>query len=174
MKVSSFESVVQVLNSAKVRYIIVGGMAVNAHGYLRFTRDIDLVIRLSDQNISTAFSELEALGYRPSLPVTALQFTDASMRRVWREEKGMVVLKMWSDLHPETPLDIFVYEPFDFEAEYERAYCPLDLEGGSVHFASIPALIAMKKEAARDQDRIDIEKLEMILQIQEEDEERSS
>jgi len=38
------ESIVVALNAAKVRFLIVGGLAVAAHGYLRFTADVDLVL----------------------------------------------------------------------------------------------------------------------------------
>ena len=33
----------------------------------------------------------------------------------------MEVLKFWSDLHRETPLDVFISEPFDFNEEYDQA-----------------------------------------------------
>ena len=36
----SLECVISALNSAKVRYLIAGGLAVNAHGYTRATHDI--------------------------------------------------------------------------------------------------------------------------------------
>jgi len=56
MKVASFEAIVHALNQAGVRFIVVGGLAVNAHGYLRFTNDVDLVVRLSRENIIRAFA----------------------------------------------------------------------------------------------------------------------
>ncbi len=34
MKLASFEAIVRSLNAAGVRYLIAGGLAVNAHGYL--------------------------------------------------------------------------------------------------------------------------------------------
>jgi hypothetical protein len=83
----------------------------------------------------------------------------------------MLVLKMWSDAHRETPLDIFVYEPFDFDAEYERAL--FDEAEIPARFASIPTLIAMKQEADRPEDRIDIEKLRIIGEIAPNDPERN-
>jgi hypothetical protein len=46
MKLSSFEAIVQALNGAQVRFIVVGGLAVNAHGYIRVTNDVGIVIRL--------------------------------------------------------------------------------------------------------------------------------
>jgi hypothetical protein len=41
MEVRSIEAIVKALNAAKVKYLIVGGLAVNAHGYERFTNDVD-------------------------------------------------------------------------------------------------------------------------------------
>ena len=38
--------VVGALNAAEIRYLIVGGLAVASHGYLRTTKDIDLVVAL--------------------------------------------------------------------------------------------------------------------------------
>jgi hypothetical protein len=160
MKLASFEAIVGALNEDEVHFIVVGGAAVNAHGYLRFTNDIDLVIRLSKRNIVSAFGALAQIGYQPSNPIAAEDFADPQTRESWRRDKGMRVLKMWSDQHRETPLDIFVYEPFDFDLEYERALYREDEM--PVRFASIPILIAMKQVADRAQDRIDIEKLRQI------------
>ena len=171
MKLASFEAIVSALNAAEVRFIVVGGVAVNAHGYLRFTKDVDLVIRLSPRDIISAFRALEQIDYRPSNPVSAEDFADAEKREGWRREKGMLVLKMWSDVHRETPLDIFVYEPFDFDMEYERAL--FDGDEIPARFASIPALIAMKQAANRPEDRIDIEKLRIIANIAPNDSERN-
>jgi hypothetical protein len=171
MKLASFEAIVHALNGAEVRFIVVGGIAVNAHGYLRFTKDVDLVIQLSKPEIISAFRALEQIGYRPSNPITAEDFADATQRETWRREKGMLVLKMWSDAHRETPLDIFVYEPFDFDSEYERALVGEDEI--PARFASIPALIAMKQVANRNQDRIDIEKLRIIAELDSDDSERN-
>ena len=40
MEVRSVEAIVKALNDAKVQYLIVGGLAVNAHGFVRLTRDL--------------------------------------------------------------------------------------------------------------------------------------
>jgi len=44
MEVRSVEAIVRALNTAEVEYLIVGGLAVNAHGFVRLTRDVDLVL----------------------------------------------------------------------------------------------------------------------------------
>jgi len=162
MKLTSFDAIVGALNAAKVRYLVVGGMAVNAHGYLRFTKDVDLVVRLATADILGAFKALAAIGYLPAVPITAEQFADPDLRESWRKKKGMLVLKMWSDIHQETPIDIFVYEPFDFDLEYERAFQGAEDESPAARYVAIPALIAMKREAGRATDLVDIEKLREI------------
>lgn len=163
MKLASFESLVSALETAGVRYLVAGGLAVNAHGYLRFTNDVDLVVQLIPENVERTFSVLAGLGYRPLVPITASQFADAKLRESWIRDKGMQVLQFWSDQHRETPIDLFVREPFLFEEEYQRALIK-PLGSIPVRFVSIPALIRMKETAGRPQDRIDIEYLRMRLE----------
>ncbi len=163
MKLASFDALVTALDRAGVRYLIAGGLAVNAHGYLRFTKDVDLVVQLIPDNAKAAFAALASIGYRPVVPVTAEQFADAKLRESWVTEKGMQVLQFWSDAHPETPVDLFVREPFPFDPEYARATVK-PLGAVAVRFVSIPTLIAMKTTAGRPQDIIDVDQLRIRLE----------
>ena len=162
MKLGSFDAIIAALNAAKVRHLVVGGMAVNAHGYLRFTKDVDLVVRLQVGDITGAFSALAQLGYKPLVPITVGQFADPAQRDRWRTERGMVVLQLWSDQHKETPINLFLHEPFDFDAEYERALVAQSEAGQEERFASLDTLIRMKEEAGRDIDLLDVRKLREI------------
>ena len=65
MKVDDVRTILRALNDANVRYLIVGGLAVVAHGYVRFTQDIDLVVQLERENVLRAMNALTAIGYRP-------------------------------------------------------------------------------------------------------------
>lgn len=163
MRLESVEAIVKALNGADVRYIVVGGLAVIAHGYLRLTKDVDLVIQLLPDNTKRAYAALASLGYRPLVPVTWDQFSDAAIREGWIREKGMTVLQFWSDDHPQTPIDVFVNEPFDFDKEYEVALRKSLFGRLDVPVASISTLIAMKEAAGRPADQIDVEHLRMRL-----------
>lgn len=163
MKLASFEAIISALNEAGVRYLVAGGLAVNAHGYLRFTKDADFVIELIPDNIKRVFDALEPLGYKPIAPVTAEQFADRSNREDWIRNKNMQVLQLWSDRHRETSIDIFVQEPFPFTEEYAKALIKPLYGTVEVRFVSIPTLIRMKEAAGREQDRIDIEHLRILL-----------
>ena len=164
MKLASFEAIVRALEGAGVRYLVAGGLAVGAHGYMRFTKDADMVIQLLPKNIQRAFAALGTLGYRPVVPITLEQFADAAQRESWIRDKGMQVLQFWSDAHRETPVDVFVSEPFHFDEEYGRALIKPLYGTIPVRFVSIPTLIQMKEAAGRPQDRIDIEHLRMRLE----------
>jgi len=164
MRLASVEAIVRALNEAGVRYLLAGGLAVNAHGYLRFTKDVDFVVQLVPGNIEHAFSALRTLGYRPTVPITAEQFANAELRASWIRDKGMVVLQFWSDTHRETPIDVFVAELFPFDEEYQRALVKPLYATIPVRVVSIPTLIRMKEAAGRPEDRIDIEYLRMRLE----------
>ena len=164
MRLASFEAIAEALEKAKVRYLVAGGLAVNAHGFLRFTKDVDLVIQLQTDNLRRALAAVEALGYRPAIPVSFDQFADPEQRNSWVREKGMQVFQLWSDLHPETSIDVFVTEPFEFDSEYARAMIKPLRENLPVRFVRIPALIRMKELANRPQDQIDIEHLRMRME----------
>jgi len=159
MEVRSVEAIVRALNGAKVQYLIVGGLAVNAHGYVRLTRDVDIVLALSPENSARGLNALLQIGYRLAIPAKPEEFTDAATREDWRRNKQMIVLKLWSDEHRRTPVDIFVYEPFDFGAEAACAQAWEVCPGVAAPVVSLPTLLEMKKHAGRPQDLIDIEEL---------------
>lgn len=156
MEVRSIEAIVKALNDAKVKYLVVGGLAVVAHGYERLTVDVDLVIGLEHENITRGLRSLSSAGWHMIIPVTPEQFADPLQRESWRKEKNLVALKLWSDLHKRTPIDVFVYEPFDFDREFKRA--KWENIGGALPapIVSYEALLAMKKEAGREKDLLDI------------------
>ncbi|MCK9538290.1 hypothetical protein [Dokdonella sp.] len=162
MRLLAFEAVAKALDAAGVRYLVAGGLAVNAHGYIRLTADIDLVIALDADNITRAFRALSDIGYVPSVPITATMFASPAQRDRWRQEKGMQVLNFHSNAHPETSVDVFVYEPFDFSAECVAALQGELLPGLTVRFVSISTLIRMKQVAGRARDLDDIEHLRQL------------
>lgn len=159
MKLASIEAIVRSLNDAKVPFIVVGGLAVVAHGYGRQTQDLDLVIRLDPDTIRAAFGALANLGYQPRVPVTAEGFADPNQRARWIHEKGMTVLSFHSDRHRETPVDVFVTEPFDFQVEYASAKMEALAPNALVRVVRRETLIRLKQEAGRPQDIADIAEL---------------
>jgi len=162
MKLASLEAVAKSLNDASVPFLIAGGVAVNAHGYGRLTQDLDLIIRLAPDVVVRAFSALAGLEYAPRVPVTAEGFGDPVQRRRWTEEKGMFVLTFHSDQHRETPIDLFVNEPFDFDEEYRHALREEIAPGIPVRILRLSTLLKLKQDAGRAQDLADIDELRRL------------
>jgi len=162
MKKADFEAIAEALNRASVAFIVVGGIAVIEHGYGRNTYDVDLVVRLTPDSVRKAFQALGEIGYAPRVPITAAEFGEAEERRRLIEEKRMQVLNFWSDQHRETPVDIFVSEPFDFAEEYAIAEIREVSPEVAVRIVSLPTLFAMKKASGRLQDLADIDELSLL------------
>ena len=58
MFADDFRDFIELLNKHEVKYLLIGAFAVAAHGYPRYTKDIDLLI---DENEANALKILEVL-----------------------------------------------------------------------------------------------------------------
>jgi hypothetical protein len=159
MERHSVEAIVAALNVANVRYLIAGGLAVVAHGHVRFTADIDLMLSLEPDNVGRAIEALSRLGYQPRVPVPFTAFADAEQRALWARERQMTVFSVYSAQHPATEVDIFAQAPIDFEGAYaSRRLMPV-APGVIASFVGLADLLEMKRKAGRHQDNVDIEAL---------------
>jgi len=159
--VSIYEQLFARLAQANVRYVVVGGVAVVLHGYLRATADLDLVIDLEETNARRAMTALERAGLEPLAPVRAAEFADAATRRRWIDTKNLRVFSLRDPHEPLLTVDVFAEDPLPFEELWTRSAI-VRLGGCDVRIASIADLLVMKRAAARPQDAIDIEHLERI------------
>lgn len=164
VKLSSLEAIVSALGEAEVRYLIVDGLAVAAHGHGRVTFDLDLVVQLEDANLRCALDAFGSLGYMPVPPVSVEELTDPERRRRWVEEENMVVFSMRGDRHRETPLDICVEEPFDFDHEFDRAMIGEIGSGLEARLVCPETLIRMKEAAGCAKDLEDARQLRLRLE----------
>ena len=152
----------EALDRGGVRYLVAGGLAVAAHGYLRFTKDVDIAVALDGENVERLFTAIAGLGYRPTVPVTAGEIADPETRARLVREKNMLVLNFHSDEHRATPVDVFVTEPFDFAAEHELADVRELRPGLQVRFLRRSKLIELKRASGRAQDLADAEELQRL------------
>jgi len=159
MEAGSVETIVRAFNANGVRYLIAGGLAVVAHGYVRFTADMDLIIDLEPANLRQAMSALAELEYHPRAPVGLVEFADPEQRARWVREKGLTVFSLYSPRHPATEVDVFVELPLDFERAYQFAARMEVAPGVSATFIGFDDLLRLKERAGRPQDRLDVEKL---------------
>ena len=72
------------------------------------------------------------------------------------------MLAFHSDLHRETPIDLFVNEPFDFDEEYGEDLQEEIAPGIPVRILRLSTLLRLKQDAGRPQDLADIEELRRL------------
>jgi len=162
MESRSINAIIQSLNQHQVRYLIVGGLAVVAHGHIRFTADVDLVLAIDTPNLASAIGAIKSLGYIPRVPVAIEEFQNAESRRRWATEKQMKVFSLFSDVHPKTTIDLFLEPPFDFDGAFSRAIEIEVAPGIPARFCGFDDLIELKRQAGRPLDLDDIEKLRRL------------
>jgi predicted nucleotidyltransferase len=162
MEKSSVESIVRALNQHQVQYLIVGGLAVVAHGHLRLTADVDLMLAVDAPNLQRAVKALESLAYTPRAPVAFAEFLDPAARRRWKAEKGMIVFSLYSPKHRATEIDLFLEPPIDFAGAASRAV-QIDIAPGvPARICGLEDLIQLKTQSGRPSDLDDIAQLRRI------------
>jgi hypothetical protein len=133
--------------AARVEYAVVGGVAVNAHGYVRATNDLDIFIRPTEENARAAFNALLALG----VPLDGLQpgdlLDDKENIRFGPEEDHIDILASIGEM------------PFD---QVWRNRIETQVDGLPVPFISKPDLIENKRQVGRLRDLADAEELALI------------
>lgn len=141
------------LVQAEVRFVLVGGLAVNAWGYLRGTRDIDLVPDPDGENLAKLDLLLRELAGRVDVDGRLLDaaaistFLKTGDRTLVMTELGQVDVLQGL---PQIPR-------YD---ELEKHAQDLDLDGLRVRVCSLEHLLEMKRASDRPRDRDDLEALE--------------
>lgn len=150
------------LEAARIRYVLVGGLALVLRGVDRLTADVDLAVDLAAEEAYKLISALDAAGYRPALPVDPRQLADAATREVWYRDRNMRVFSYWDSTGNRPTLDIFIASPIPFEELWQHADRVEIGKDLRVAVASVAHLIRLKELAGRPQDLADIERLRTI------------
>ncbi len=153
------------LEKFEVRYLLVGGVAVNLHGIGRLTADIDLMLALDAGNLSKFVSVGDVLGLKPIVPIALADVADAAKVKGWIEQKGMLALALRPPDITAPTLDILVKPVVPFEEAYERRV-DRSLGGAIVTVASIEDIIRLKTGTGRQKDEADIAALRQILRME--------
>jgi predicted nucleotidyltransferase len=140
----NFRDLLSCLNSADVRYLVVGGYAVNYHGYHRNTKDIDIWVAAEPENASRVSTALRAFGFSPRSVRSSLFLDLGTVHSFGREPLRVDLLAQPSGV--------------EFQACYERRI-EADVDGVRVPFIGLEDLIANKAASGRTQDFADLEKL---------------
>ncbi len=153
--------ILEALYKKKVKYLIVGGLAVNLYGVPRLTQDIDLIISTRKLNVVRINEVLKYLGYTPRLPVNPKDLTDSEKVKDWIENRN---LKTFSFYHKEDNykvIDILLVHPLHFEESFKNKTVK-KVKDFEIYLASINDLIKTKGFSGRMQDASDIKMLKKV------------
>src|SRR5688572_9032733 len=139
-----FREFIALLNSHKVKFLIVGGHAVTFHGYPRFTGDLNIWVAIDSKNAARIEQVLASLGFGKLY--NAQDFS----RPGYAIQLG----------RPPYRIDILTsIDAVEFSSAYRRRKT-FAAEGLKLSFIALEELLANKRAAARAQDLLDVAKLE--------------
>lgn len=157
-----FEKIFKTLNENNVKYLVIGGAAVNLHGYVRVTHDLDLFIALDESNIKKFATTMKTLNFKPKVPVEIEELGDIEKRQKWVKEKDMKVFSLYG-IDTDDIIDIMIMDYLQFNESYKEKKV-VKIKDIEVPLASIKDIIKLKEIAGRAKDIID---LKVLLEIQE-------
>jgi hypothetical protein len=142
------------LNNSEVQYIMVGGFAVNMHGYTRATKDVDIWIQDSIINRRNLGKALEIFGYG------ALSWEEIQFVPGWTNFfiGSGIVLDIMTSMKGVN---------ISFEQAFKEATMA-EIQDIKVPFLHINQLIANKKAVNRSKDQLDVIELEKIKKLRKE------
>lgn len=139
-----FSEFIALLNAHGVEHVIVGGYAVAYHGHPRFTGDLDILVRPSQENARALLDALEEFGFG-ELELTTEDFTEPNVIvQLGRPPSRIDLVTSIDGVDGE---DVFAHRVKEVAA------------GNVVWFISREDLIQNKKATGRAQDQADLEHL---------------
>jgi hypothetical protein len=148
------------LHERGIEHIVVGGWAVAAHGFVRVTKDLDIVPNPAAENLERLARMLQ------DLHATVLDTGDFKPEEVPADPTSAADLAMGGNFCLLTDigrLDVMQWlSGVDFEdlyAELDHETIESSIDGVPVRVCGLEHLLAMKRAAGRPQDLKDLEQL---------------
>jgi hypothetical protein len=146
----SFEKLLAALAEANVRFMLVGGLAVGFHGYVRLTEDVDILIDASESNVHALLDCLAGFGEGFARELSLADFGD---------EEGAIRVQEETE---NCQIDIFTrMSGLRFDDLLADAGTT-EVRGHQVRYASKAALIKLKGSSVREKDRMDVSALQQL------------
>src|SRR5258706_9345560 len=158
-----YEEVLKEFQKEKVKYVLVGGIAVNLLGSLRSTADMDILVEMSDNNLTKVVRILKKQGYQVKQPVDPMGIADKNIREDWIKNKHMKAFNFYKDGELKE-VDIIIDSPVSYENARKTA-TRIKIGNVALPVISIENLIKMKQKSGRTVDELDIKELKKIKEL---------
>ena len=139
-----FKEFIELLNKNKIEYLVVGGYAVGIHGYPRYTGDIDIWIKISNEIADKMVTVLDEFGFG-GYEIKREDFLNSNN-----------VIQLG---YPPLRIDIIMFiDGVNFEESYSKRVEKV-IDGTPINFIGFEELIKNKRASGRDKDIIDLKNL---------------
>jgi hypothetical protein len=138
-------------NAAGLKHVVIGGFSVIFHGYVRATRDSDLLVPAGEEADETILRFLEVADGRRLSDGKKLTIDDISGAEQLRVNSRRGIIAIIRGGSP----------PLVFDTVSDRADT-VEWEGQMVRVAALASVVGFKRLARRPQDQVDLEELEAI------------
>jgi hypothetical protein len=140
-----------------VPFVVIGGHAVNYHGYQRTTEDVDVVWRRTEDSehaLLRALSELNAMYIGKEIdPATGIEKVyPVSISYIQSHHLMMLTTALGF-------LDLFDYIPGLPDLDVSKLF-ESSVAADGIHYASLDLLRQMKQASGRPKDKADLKKLQ--------------
>lgn len=144
-----FADLITCLNEAAVDYMLIGGYAVVAHGFLRTTQDFDVWLRADRTNAQRVVMAMQAFG-GPGIPIAALEHVEGEPPTGFRFGRPPFAVDLLTSIQ-------------GVSFEEAEAGCEIrDCGGLMVRIIGLEALLKNKRSTGRAKDAMDADELEAI------------
>ncbi len=158
-----YEEILRAFKKQKVKYVLVGGLAVNLFGFMRSTADMDMLVEMSDENLKKVVGILKKQGYRVKQPVDPMGIADARIRKDWIRNKHMKAFNFYKEDELKE-VDIIIESPVSFK-EAQATVFSIKVNDIILPVISLNNLIKMKQGTGRGIDALDIQELQKIKKL---------
>ncbi len=155
MKELDYIGIFSEFNKKRIRYIVCGGVAVNLLGIPRMTYDIDLLLKMTEVNLSKFLKLIKRWGFRPKIPVNIMDFACKEKRNLWIKEKHIKGFNIYNHKWSISEIDVLINTPVNYEEAVKKVEYK-SVKGVRIPVISVPQLIKMKQNTGRKQDEADI------------------
>ena len=157
-----YEDILREFQKQRVKYVVVGGVAVNLHGYPRATMDLDILVDMKDKNIEKIVRILTKKGYHVKQPVNPMGLANKKVRDGWIKTKHMRAFNFYRGSYPEMEeVDIIIKSPVSYEVAKKTSLL-IAFGKTRIPIISINNLSRMKSGTGRPEDKLDIIRLRKI------------
>jgi hypothetical protein len=138
-------------NAVDLPYVVIGGFSVILHGYVRATKDSDLLVPdgpEADAAVLRFLRRIDARRFQDDRTLGEADVAGGNHLRV-NSRHGIVDLMRGG------------LPPLDYETVSSRAD-EVEWGGQRIRFAALPSIVGFKRLAGRPQDRLDLSELEAL------------